>query len=177
MYINRYWLIPQLCVRFMVHVVSPIAPGPVGNLQAFFNETGSVFDSMTRLHSLNIDIVWNEPLMPNGVITTYSVIVYRTDNSSDVIYSNSTLTAPNVTESVIVLPFANYTVNVAASTSAGEGDESTVTITSPQAGKFTSVASFELLKCLHAHNAFIIGFRKSVFACGRYMPPSSIPLA
>ena len=72
--------------------------------------------------------------MPNGVITSYSVTVYQTDNASDIIYSNDTLIAPNVTASVMVLAVTNYTVSVAASTSAGQGDESTVTVESPEAG-------------------------------------------
>ncbi|CAI8003305.1 Phosphatidylinositol phosphatase PTPRQ [Geodia barretti] len=117
-----------------VTVESPqTAPGPVGDLQASFDETGSMFDSMTREYTLNLDIVWSEPPMQNGVITSYSVTVYQTNDLSDIVYSNDTLIAPNVTASVMVLAFTNYTVSVAASTSAGQGDESTVTVESPEA--------------------------------------------
>ena len=89
---------------------------------------------MTREYTLNLDIVWREPLMQNGVITAYSVTVYQTNDLSDIVYSNDTLIAPNVTASVMVLAFTNYTVSVAASTSAGQGNESTVTVESPEAG-------------------------------------------
>ena len=72
--------------------------------------------------------------MQNGVITSYSVTVYETNDLSDIVYSNDTLIAPNVTASVMVLAFTNYTVSVAASTSAGQGDDATVTVESPEAG-------------------------------------------
>ena len=62
--------------------------------------------------------------------------VYQTANSSDVVYSNDSITDLNVTESVMVLPFTDYTVSVSASTSAGQGDEATFSVESPQAGTF-----------------------------------------
>ena len=110
------------------------APGMVENLDADFVTDGSVFNSEDNLWTIDIGITWEVPVYPNGIITTYSVTVSQTDNSSDIIFSSSTLTAPNVTESVMVPAYTNYTVSVAASTSAGEGNESTITITSPQAG-------------------------------------------
>ena len=72
--------------------------------------------------------------MTNGVITTYNVTVYQSDDSSDIVYNNSTLAAPNVTAPVVVPANTDYTVTVAASTSTGEGEESSTTITSPEAG-------------------------------------------
>ena len=93
------------------------------------------FNSTTNLWTNEIDITWEEPLNPNGVITTYNVTVYQTDNSSDIVYSNSTLTDPNVIAPVVVPANTDYTVTVAASTSAGQGEESSITITSPEAGE------------------------------------------
>ena len=78
--------------------------------------------------------------MQNGVITSYSVTVYQTNDPSDIVYSNDTLIAPNVTASVMVLAFTNYTVSVAASTSAGQGDENSVTVESPEAGNDMQMA-------------------------------------
>ena len=78
--------------------------------------------------------MWGEPTNPNGVITSYNVTVYQTDGSNDVIFSDSAVTATTVTESVMALPYTNYTVAVTASTSAGEGEEESVIETSPQAG-------------------------------------------
>ena len=122
-----------VCVCVCVCVVSA-EPGPVRNITASFVDADSVFDPITRMLNLNIDIAWIEPINPNGVITAYNVTVYQTDNSSDVVFSNAAVTDLAVTESVMVLPYTNYTVTVAASTSAGQGDETTIIILSPEAG-------------------------------------------
>ena len=95
-----------------------------------------MFNSTTRIYTLDIVITWDEPSNPNGVITFYEVNVTQTDDSGIVVYSNSSLPVPNVIESVMVLPFTNYTVTVAASTSAGQGDEVAISIESPEAGKY-----------------------------------------
>ena len=84
--------------------------------------------------------MWNVPMFSNGIITGYNVTVYQTDDPGDVVYSNNGITDLNVTaESVMVLPYTDYTVSVSASTSAGQGDETTTIITSPEAG--TSIHS------------------------------------
>ena len=105
------------------------------NLNDFFNDTGASFNPSSRMYTLDIVITWDEPSNPNGIITFYEVNVTQTDDSGIVVYSNSSLPVPNVTESVMVLPFTNYTVTVAASTSAGQGDEVAINIESPEAGK------------------------------------------
>ena len=110
------------------------APSQVEDLDAMFVISGSTFNPTDRIYTLDINIEWNVPIYPNGVITAYSVTVYQTDDSSDVVYSNDAVTDLAVTESVMVLPFTNYTVSVAASTSAGQGDETTIIILSPEAG-------------------------------------------
>ena len=73
-------------------------------------------------------------MYPNGVIQSYSVSVYEAGDLSAIVFSDNTLTATTVTTSVMALPFTSYTVSVAASTSAGEGDEEIFTLTAPQAG-------------------------------------------
>ena len=93
-----------------------------------------MYDPTTQILTDDITITWTQPMYPNGVIQTYSVTVFETANTSNMVYSDSTLIDPNVTTSVMVLPFTDYTVSVAASTSAGRGDESTVTVESPEAG-------------------------------------------
>ena len=87
------------------------------------------------MYAIDIDITWDSPMYPNGIITTYEVIVTQTDIGSDVVYSNDAVTDLAATESVMVLPYTNYTVTVAASTSAGQGDETAFDIVAPQAGK------------------------------------------
>ena len=105
------------------------------DLFALFILTGSVFNPTTRMYTLDIDITWDEPFYPNGVITSYNLTVYQTDISSDIVYSNDAVTDLAVTESVMVLPYTNYTVTVAASTSAGQGDDTAFEVLSPQAGR------------------------------------------
>ena len=97
------------------------APEAVENLAATF------------LASDSLSISWTEPAYPNGAITSYEVTVTQTDDSSVVVY-NDTVTGTAVTASVNVLPFTDYTVRVAASTSAGPGAGNSITVTSPQAG-------------------------------------------
>ena len=86
------------------------------------------------MYTLDMMITWDEPTYTNGIITFYEVTVSRADDPNDIVYNDDTLTVTSVTPSVMVLPFTNYTVTVAASTSAGQGDEVTMIIESPQAG-------------------------------------------
>ena len=122
-------------------------PEKVQNLDANFVSAVSEFNTTTQQWTIDINITWSEPLFPNGVITLYNVTVYRTDNTSDVEYSNAGITVPNVTVSVTVQAYTNYTVSVAASTSAGQGPESLFTIESPEAGKTPCM-------CAYLNNAF-----------------------
>ena len=115
-------------------VCAYIEPGKVGDLNAIFEEGPAQFNTTTQQWTIDINITWSESLYPNGVITSYSVTVYRTDNTSDVEYSNASIRVPNVTVSVTVPAYTNYTVSVAASTSAGQGQEDSVIIQSPEAG-------------------------------------------
>ena len=113
------------------------APEKVENLNAVFSSDDVMFDSVNRILTVNIDITWSEPTVPNGVITTYEVTVNEGDTAIEV-YN---LLVPNVTESVMVLPYTNYTVSVAASTSAGQGDPQNIIVLSPEAG----------ILCFHVH--------------------------
>ena len=87
------------------------------------------------MYTLDLNIMWDEPAELNGVITSYEVTVAQTDNSSAIVYTNDSLTVTSVTQSVMVLPFTNYTVTVRASTSAGQGEGVTTNFESPQAGE------------------------------------------
>ena len=100
-----------------------------------------MFNSTSNMYTINIDITWDEPVFPNGIITSYEVNVTRTDDLNDVVYSDNSLPVPDVTESVMVLPFTNYTVTVAASTSAGQGEAFSIPIESPEAGKVFGIPS------------------------------------
>ena len=100
--------------------------------------------------TLDIIIEWSQPTNPNGVITNYNATVYRSDDFSDIIYNDTILNTDltvSVVKSVMVLPFTNYTVSVAASTIAGEGNAMSVTVLSPEAGDF-----FQHSKALSIYN-------------------------
>ena len=107
-----------------------------------------MYDPTTQILTADITITWTQPMYPNGVIQTYSVTVFETANPSNMVYNDSTLIDPNVMTSVMVLPFTNYTVSVAASTSAGQGEEDTVTVESPEAGMDNATHLSECIESL-----------------------------
>ena len=115
-------------------------PGQVESLNGSFISSGAVFDSDSRMYDLTLEVEWDEPTYPNGIIVSYNVTVFRTANSSDAVFSDESLMVTSATPSVMVLPFTNYTVSVAASTSAGQGDENSVTVESPEAGNDMQMA-------------------------------------
>ena len=136
-------------------------PGPVGNLEASFNTTDLDFDPTMQMYTLDMNITWNEPANPNGVITFYEVTVHQTDNSSVTVYTNATLTVTSVTPSVMVLPFTDYTVTVAASTSAGQGESTSITVESPQAGRGNTILCVAISVTLSPYVCMCC----SVFSC------------
>ena len=91
------------------------------------------------MHTLDMTVTWEQPTNPNGDITSYEVTVTQADNSSVIVYTDDSLTVTSVTQSVMVLPFTNYTVTVTASTLAGEGDPESVVELSPEAGKQSNI--------------------------------------
>ena len=123
-------------LSLLLILLTPSEPREVSDLQASFSDT-SDFNATTRILTVNLTITWTEPMYPNGEIQSYEVAVYiDSDTAEDDVYSNSSIAALNVTVQVEVMPYTNYTVRVVASTSAGQGDPSTVVIQSPQAGVY-----------------------------------------
>ena len=98
---------------------------------------------------LQVNISWSEPINPNGIITSYRVVLAETDNSSSVAYNTSSLSEPNVTVLVDVLPFTDYTVSVFASTSVGEGAGQSIVVLSPEAGKNVACVHTVLCHAMH----------------------------
>ena len=109
-------------------------PGVVGNLAAMFSDSERVYNTTTRKYTIDLSISWMRPVYPNGVITSYEANVTQSDDASVQVYSIATLTDTSVTPSVMVPAFTDYTVTVAASTSAGQGEAVSLTIQSPEAG-------------------------------------------
>ena len=147
--------------------ISHLEPGPVQDLNASFNESSLTFDPDSRMHTVDIVISWDPPTQPNGEITGYNVTVYRTDDLSDVVYNNTMVTDTTISPQVMVLPFTDYTVSVSASTSAGEGEATEVTIESPEAGEHSSCTLSSVLPSSH----FTLHTVKT-----NYLPLSSPPL-
>ena len=116
-------------------------PGPVVGLDSTFSTTGRSYNKSIRTYTVDLSITWSEPEYPNGVITLYTVTVTQADDSTVEVYSDDSIETPNVTVSVMVVAFTDYTVTVAANTSAGQGDSTTDTVTSPEAGMYVTKTS------------------------------------
>ena len=118
-----------------LYPIHSTAPGQVGNIRIINLQLNLI--STSQIYTLVVLISWNEPIKPNGVITSYEVTVAQTDNSN--ILANDSVTLPVVMLTLMPQPFTNYTVTVTASTSAGRGEDTTITYESPEAGKGTDI--------------------------------------
>ena len=99
--------------------------GPVANLAATIVATTS-----TDTH--NITISFEPPPEPNGVVIQYSYSISDTTQT----VASGMITMTSIEEiSTQIEPYTNYTVSVAAMNPAGMGEESSVTVVSPEAGK------------------------------------------
>ena len=87
------------------------------------------------MYNLNVNIFWDPPSNPNGVILGYNYSLVETSNSNMIIeYTNTMMLSAEL--SVMVAPFTNYTATVVAFTSAGGGEAVTQVALSPEASKF-----------------------------------------
>ena len=110
-------------------------PSPVQNLAVTFLSDSSTYNSTTRTYYIPVNISWEPPEFPNGMIITYSYQLEDSTANEIVLIGNTTATNLSVEESVTVSPFTNYTATVVAFTSAGRGDAAIEVVTSPEAGK------------------------------------------
>ena len=87
--------------------------------------------------SFRLSISWTEPSEPNGLILSYNYTVSETATGSEVGLGSTTETS--VTDVVMsgVVAFTNYTVSVVAINSAGAGQESAITLISPETSEFS----------------------------------------
>ena len=88
------------------------------------------------MYNLNVNISWEAPSNPNGVILGYNYSLMETSDLDNMIieYTNTTLLSAE--QSVMVTPFTNYTATVVAFTSEGSGDPVMDVALSPEASKF-----------------------------------------
>ena len=66
-----------------------------------------------------INITWNQPSMPNGIIIMYDIRYRESDNSDSFVYVNISNTQHIISG---LLPNTSYTVGVRAYTIAGPGE-------------------------------------------------------
>ena len=89
------------------------------------------------MYSLIVNISWEAPSNPNGVVLGYNYSLLQTSNSNNVIIEYTNTTMLSAEQSVMVAPFTSYTATVVAFTSAGGGEPVMDVALSPEAGKFT----------------------------------------
>ena len=112
-------------------------PGPVRNLNVEYIAELTNFNSESRMYNLIVNISWEAPSNPNGVILGYNYSLLQTSNSDNVIIQNTNTTMLSAELSVMVTPFTNYTATVVAFTSSGGGEPVLQVALSPEASKFT----------------------------------------
>ena len=66
----------------------------------------------------NVSVQWSPPRLPNGIITRYTLYIGYENGSVDVFYANGQSSSYNISN---LLPYQIISVEIAASTSVGEG--------------------------------------------------------
>ena len=94
------------------------------------------FSRSSRMYDLNVNISWQPPAYPNGVILGYNYTLMETSNPNNMVVEYTNTTLLSVEQSVMVSPFTSYTATVVAFTSAGGGESVMDVVLSPEAGKF-----------------------------------------
>ena len=91
------------------------------------SEPGVVSDLMSSGSDVDqISITWNQPSIPNGIITVYELRYRKSDSSDSFIYVNGTTNTQHIIDGL--LPNTSYTVGVRAYTIAGPGEWTDETI-------------------------------------------------
>ena len=103
---------------------------------------GSLTATITTAAPFDITISWTAPEEPNGIITHYIYTVTDTETSQVIASGNTLETSVDDLTLMNAEPFTSYTVSVFAVNAAGNGEDSTIVIVSPQTGKVvTNIAT------------------------------------
>ena len=102
------------------------ASGPVEGLTATITDTSGSF---------KISISWSAPLEPNGIIKLYNYTVTNTVTSLEVALGSELSTSVGDVSLSGAEAYTNYTVSVFAVNSAGAGEDSIITLLSPETGE------------------------------------------
>ena len=116
-------------------------PGSVEDLTLTFD---AVYNSTANTLSLNASISWSEPLQPNGEVEAYTYSIEDTSGAVVSAPSNTSVVAV-VVLGVEAAPYVELTAMVFAYTEAGPGNDSTVTMFTPQAGQWYTVYLHRIL--------------------------------
>ena len=99
---------------------------------------GSLMASISHTSdSFRLSISWTEPSEPNGIILSYNYTVSETATGSEVGLGSTTSTSITDVALSGVVAFTNYTINVVVINSIGAGQESAVTLISPEISEFS----------------------------------------
>ena len=107
--------------------------------------------TITNKTSTSLTVEWSPPLTPNGVILSYQVSYVGLESVNpvpDSFETNSTLNTNGTTQTVEVAglsPYSWYSLSMKAFTSAGGGEETTVTLRTEEDGtSATYILKFKL---------------------------------
>ena len=119
------------------------------------SEPGVVSDLMSSGSDVDqISITWNQPSIPNGIITVYELRYRKSDSSDSFIYVNGTTNTQHIIDGL--LPNTSYTVGVRAYTIAGPGEWTDETIMTSDIRKNLEYCSYKpvcYLFCLHSYGS------------------------
>ena len=121
-----------LTISFLSYMYT--APSVVRDLDPVFSP--GMYNATSGRYEGTLSINWSEPQTPNGIITNYKYAVQGPLPSDQVVTMDDTDSTSIMIE-IFLLPAEEYDVIVLASTSAGPGPSRTLTITVPEAGRFT----------------------------------------
>ena len=139
--------------KISVTLSTSVGEGDAANIEIRTLETsptGTPTDLTTNVLSANIiSVTWDDPLPieQNGIIIAYTLTykgVERDTTSRDVIlYSNGTFFTNYILSELD--EHTSYTISVSASTSAGKGPSSTLTVITDQDGELHRLLLFDLI--------------------------------
>ena len=82
-----------------------------------------------------IIFIWNAPETPNGVITEYQLQC----SGGGQVFSRTVMGSQTTTTLSGLLPYTNYSCNIAAHTSVGGGPAATINVTTEQEGEHSAM--------------------------------------
>ena len=119
---------------------------------SIFLASSAVRELSLAVNSSHLTVTWDAPLMPNGVIMLYSVMLSGINlvDSQSIEIANSSM---NVSETMYTvahssLPYSNYTAVVVAFTGAGPGPKEEDTVQTAEEGQLHLLYILEFPKLL-----------------------------